>query len=139
MLTYEGRHQITLYKQCVRANCAVKTETAQGAAPAYAFMLSCEDWPKRPGRWRRGIATSRRVLTNKSLPSQRESRAVWLAQGNIMQQANEDLRARLQANLDVAAGICRLGFMYGEQVMTLTTETMHKWVVHQADHVPKGL
>ena len=43
MLTYEGRHQITLYKQCVRANCAVKTETAQGAAPAYAFMLSCED------------------------------------------------------------------------------------------------
>ena len=56
-----------------------------------------------------------------------------------MQQANEDLRARLQANLDVAAGLCRLGFMYGEQVMTLTTETMHKWVVHQADHDPKAL
>jgi hypothetical protein len=30
-----------------------------------------------------------------------------------MQEANEDLRARLQANLDVAAGLCRLGFTYG--------------------------
>ena len=55
-----------------------------------------------------------------------------------MQEANEDLRARLQANLDVAAGLCRLGFTYGEQVTTLTTETMHKWV-HQADQDPKVL
>jgi len=55
-----------------------------------------------------------------------------------MQEANEDLRARLQANLDVAAGLCRLGFTYGEQVTTLTTETMHKWVL-QAEHDPKVL
>lgn len=36
-----------------------------------------------------------------------------------MQESNEDLRERLQAQLDLAAGLCRLGFTYGEQVATL--------------------
>lgn len=55
-----------------------------------------------------------------------------------MQESTKDLRERLQAHLDLAADICRLGFTYGEQVATLTTEAVQKWV-HQADHDAEAL
>ena len=55
-----------------------------------------------------------------------------------MQESNEDLRECLQAQLDLAAGLCRLGFTYGEQVATLSTEAVQKWV-RQADHDAEAL
>lgn len=55
-----------------------------------------------------------------------------------MQESTEDLRKHLQAQLDLVADLCRLGFTYGEQVATLTTEAVQKWG-RQADHDAEAL
>ena len=64
--------------------------------------------PKRPAL-KRGIATWRKALAE-ILRTGASLKVVRLVQGNIMQEANEDLRKAVQANLDLAAGLCRLGF-----------------------------
>jgi hypothetical protein len=45
-----------------------------------------------------------------------------------MQEPTEDLRENLQAQLDLAADLCRVGFAYSERMSALTADTMRKWV-----------
>ncbi|WP_374487297.1 hypothetical protein [Zoogloea sp.] len=55
-----------------------------------------------------------------------------------MEESSDDLRERLQDQLDLAAGLCRLTMTYGEQVATLSNEALQKWV-RQADHDAEAL
>lgn len=55
-----------------------------------------------------------------------------------MKESSDDLRERLQDQLDLAADLCRLTMTYGEQVATLSSEALQKWV-RQADHDAEAL